>query len=102
TPPPPARRFAGHELGGVLALAVVAFDPLGISYARFLKQYTAEAFFALLAVDRAAAPRHPLAVLALVLGLGTLVSNAQLFLAPPICAVLLVVAARRGDRGPFR
>jgi len=97
------RRFAGHELGGVLALAVVAFDPLGIAYARILKQYTAEAFFALLAIDRAAAwaacpRRSALVTLALVLTLGTLFANAQLFLGPPICAALLVVAARRGDR----
>src|SRR5262245_29457413 len=35
-------RFAGHPLGGVLAVAVVACDPLAIAYAKFLKQYTAE------------------------------------------------------------
>ena len=97
------RRFAGHELGGLLALAVVAFDPLEITYARILKQYTAEAFFALLAIDRAAAwaerpRRRTLAGLVLVLTLGLLFANAQLFLAPPIVATLLAVAARRHDR----
>ena len=92
------RRFAGHELGGVLALAVVAFEPLAIGYAKVLKQYTAEAFFALLAIDRAAAfaerrTRRDLVVLALVLVVGVGFANTQLFLAPPILAALLLDAS---------
>src|SRR5690349_9707772 len=35
-------RFAGHRLGGVLAVAAVAFDPLAVAYSKVLKQYTAE------------------------------------------------------------
>ena len=101
------RRFAGHELGGILALAVVAFEPLGVSYAKLLKQYTAEAFFCILAIDCAAAfaerrRRRDLVVLALVLTGGLAFANSQLFLAPPIFAALLLDALRRGDRRQLR
>lgn len=100
------RRFARHELGGLLALAVVAFEPLAIGYAKVLKQYTAEAFLALLAIDRAAAfaerrARRDLIGLSLVLAVGTGFANTQLFLAPPIFATLLLDAVRRRDRRAF-
>ena len=101
------RRFAGHPLGGVLALAVVAFDPLSISYSRILKHYTAETFFCLLAIDRAAAfaesrARRDLVLLALVLVGGLGFANSQLFLAPPILAALLLDALLRRDRQSVR
>jgi hypothetical protein len=101
------RRFAGHPLGGVLALAAVAFDPLEIDYARVLKQYTAEAFFCLVAIDRATAfagrpCRRNLVVLSLVLTLGLLFANSQLFLAPPIFAALVADALVRRDRDAAR
>jgi len=97
------RRFATHPLGGALALAAVAFDPLEIGYARTLKQYTAEAFFCLVALDPAAvfagAPRRwNLVVLSGVRALGVLFANSQLFLAPPIFAALAVDAHLRRDR----
>lgn len=100
-------RFAGHRLGGLAALASVAFDPLSIRYAKFLKQYTAEAFFGVLALDRAAAfaarrTRRDLLVLLLVLMLGLPFSNAQLFVAPAVLAALLADAAWRRDGRSLR
>jgi hypothetical protein len=97
------RRVTGHWLGGVAALAAVAFDPLGITYGRILKQYTAEAFFCILAIDRAAVfaarrRRRDLLVLTLVLAGGLAFANTQLFLAPPVLATLLVHAIVRRDR----
>jgi len=99
-------RVAGR-LGGVLALAVVAFDPLQIEYARILKQYTAEAFLALLALERTVAyaarrDRASLVVLSLVLALGVPFANAQLLMAPPIFAVLVLGALVRRDRRALR
>ncbi|HWP66584.1 MAG TPA: glycosyltransferase family 39 protein [Candidatus Limnocylindria bacterium] len=96
------RRFAGHRLGGVLAMAAAAFDPLAIGYAKVLKQYTAEAFFCLLALDRAAVfarrrtPRA-LLVVAAVLALGVPFSNAQLVVAPAVFGALLLDALVRRD-----
>jgi hypothetical protein len=88
-------RFAGHPLGGVLALAVVAFAPLSVAYAKVLKQYTAEACLCILTLDRAAAfaasgGRRDLGLLAGVLALGLCFSNAQLFVAPPVLASLVL------------
>jgi predicted membrane-bound mannosyltransferase len=40
-------RLAGDPLGGLCALALVAFDPVSIQYAKQLKQYSAEAFVTL-------------------------------------------------------
>jgi hypothetical protein len=99
-------RFAGG-LGGLLALAAVAFDPLAIAYAKFLKPYTAEAFFCLLGLDRAAVyaerpSRGRLAVLAGVLVVGFGFSHAQLLLAPPLLGALLMHAALRGDGAALR
>ena len=101
------RRLAGHPLGGILALAAVAFDPLEVAFAKVLKQYTAEAFFCVLAIDRAAAfaerrHRRDLVVLSLVLALGLAFANSQLFLAPPVFATLLVDAFVRRDRRALR
>jgi len=100
-------RFAGHRLGGVLALAVVAFDPLSIWYAKFLKQYTAEAFFCVLAVDRAAVfaerrERRDLLAVAAVLALGLPFANAQLFVAPAVLGALLVDTMWRRDGRTLR
>jgi hypothetical protein len=96
------RRVAGHPLGGVLALAAVAFDPLAIAYAKNLKQYTAEAFFCLLAVERTVAfgehpGRRPLVLLALVLVAGLGFTNSQLVVAPATFGALLLDAALRRD-----
>ena len=100
-------RFAAHPLGGILALAVVAFDPLAVAYAKVLKQYSAEVFFCILAIDRAAAfaesrARRDLVVLSLVLTLGLGFANSQLFLAPPVFGTLLLDAFARGDRRSLR
>jgi hypothetical protein len=100
-------RFAAHPLGGILALAAVAFDPLAVSYSKLLKQYTAEAFFCILAIDRAAAfaesrLRRDLVVLSLVLALGLGFANSQLFMAPPVFATLLLDAFVRRDRRSLR
>jgi len=96
------RRFAGHPLGGVLALAAVAFDPLAVAYAKILKQYTAETFFCLLALDRAAVyaqtrTRGDLVRLAAVLALGLCFANAQLFVAPAVLAALVLDALLRRE-----
>jgi len=87
----------------VLALAAVAFDPLAVAYAKVLKQYTAETFFCLLALDRAAAfaetrTRRDLVRVAAVLMLGLCFANAQDFVAPPVCAALLLDALLRRER----
>jgi hypothetical protein len=97
-------RLAGHALGGLFALALVAFDPAGIVWAQQLKPYTAEAALALAAFLAAAAvARRPgtrqIAVLAVVLTLGLTLSNAQLFLAPPVFLALGLQALLRRD-GP--
>lgn len=97
----------GGRLGGLMALAVVAFDPLQIEYARILKQYTAETCLALLAIERAVAyaarrDRTRLAALAIVLALGVPFSNAQLLMAPPVFAALAVDALVRRDGAALR
>jgi hypothetical protein len=86
-------------------------------YAKILKQYTAEAFFCLLAIDRAVAfaerrrsggglrtdrRRRDLALLALVLMLGLAFANAQLFVAPAVLAALALDAVLRRDAATFR
>jgi hypothetical protein len=101
------RRFAGHPLGGVLALAAVAFDPLSIAYAKVLKQYTAEAFFCLLAFVAAARVaergRHAdLALFAGVLVVGLAFANSQLFLGPPLFGALAFDAVLRRDGKALR
>jgi hypothetical protein len=92
--------FAGHAIGGVLALGVVASDPLSIFYSRELKHYTAESFFCLLAfwgLMRCA--RHEraadLVVLSLILVVGTPFANSQLFCAPAVLGALLLSAVGR-------
>jgi hypothetical protein len=100
-------RLAEHPLGGLLALAVVAVDPVSVVWSQQLKPYTAEAAMALLAllaadvVVRRARPAD-IVRLILVLTLGTMVSNAQLLIAPPILAALAARAAVRGDRPTVR
>jgi hypothetical protein len=87
-------RALGGGLAALLAVAAIAFDPFSVAYARTLKHYTAETCFALLAFlaairfARSRATRD-LAALALVLGVGVLFANAQLFLAPPLLAAVL-------------
>jgi len=87
---------------GLLALAAVAFDPTSIVFAKVLKPYTAEAFLALLAflvAIRFVGSRgaRDLVALSLLLGLGVLFANSQLFLAPPLLAALLVHAIWRRE-----
>jgi hypothetical protein len=97
-------RFAGHRLGGVLAVSAAAFDPLATAYAKVLKQYTAETFFCMLALDRAAVfaeRRTPRALveLAAVCTLALAFSNAQLFVTPVVFgAVFLDALVRRDGR----
>jgi hypothetical protein len=96
-------RLAGHALGGLGALVLVAFDPNGIAWSQQLKHYTAEAALALWAFLAADAVvrrgrNADIAMLALVLTLGVTVSNAQLLLAPPLVAALLGEALMRPDR----
>ena len=100
-------QLAGHPLGGLLGLAVVAIDPVSVLWSQQLKPYTAEAAMALLAFLAAdAAVRRARAadvvVLALVLALGTTCSNAQLLVAPPILAALAARALLRGDGAALR
>ena len=100
-------RLADHPLGGLLALAVVAVDPVSVVWSQQLKPYTAEAAMALLpllAADRVARRARTADVvrLALVLTLGTALSNVQLLVAPPILAALAGHAAVRGDRPTVR
>jgi len=100
-------RFAGHPLGGVLALAAVAFDPLSVVYSKILKPYTAETFFCLLAIDQAAAfvesrSRRDLVVLGLVLMAGLGFATSQLFVALPVTAALLLDAVVRRDTRAVR
>jgi len=100
-------RLAGHPLGGLLSLTVVAVDPVSVLWSQQLKPYTAEAALALLAFLSAdAAVRHgrtaDVVVLALVLALGTTFSNAQLMVGPPILAALAARALLRGDGGALR
>jgi len=96
-------RLAGHALGGVFATALVAFDPASIAWSRELKPYSAEAALALgtyLAADAVGRRSRAADVvrLAVVLAAGSLVSHAQLLLAPPLLAALGTQAWRRGDR----
>jgi hypothetical protein len=96
-------RLAGHALGGLGALVLVAFDPTGIAWSQQLKHYTAEAALALWAFLAADAVvrrgrNADFAVLALVLTLGVTVSIAQLLLAPPLVAALLGESLMRPDR----
>jgi hypothetical protein len=92
--------FAGHAIGGVVALAVVAADPLSVAYSRELKHYTAETFFCLLAFSmlmRCARSERVGEVvgLALVLLVGMPFANSQLFVAPAALGALLASAAVR-------
>lgn len=96
-------RFAEHPLGGVFAVAAVAFDPLSIAFSKILKQYTAEAFFCLLAIDAAlraarSGRRRDLGRLVVVLVVGCFFANSQVFVAPPALGAVLVDAALRRDR----
>lgn len=89
-------------LAGVLAVAMLAFEPTAVVYGKLLKSYSAEAFVALLALLATirlaeSGQIRDLVVLALVLALGVLLSNAQLFLAPPLLAASLVVALWRRE-----
>lgn len=95
-------RLAGHELGGLLALGAVALDPSSIAFSKMLKQYSAEAFFALLsflALARALDARDLLSLLwlAAVLVIGVGFANSQVLVAPPLLAVLLFDASSGRD-----
>jgi hypothetical protein len=100
-------RLAGHALGGLFALALVALDPTGIAWAQQLKPYTTEAALALaavLAADRVVRSDRviDLVALALVLTLGATLSNAQLLVAPPLLATLALRAVLRRDGSALR
>jgi hypothetical protein len=100
-------RLAGHAAGGLCALALVAFDPAGIAWAQQLKPYTAEAALALAAFLAAAEVAHrpgtrQVTIMAAVLTLGLTLSNAQLFLAPPLFLALGLQAVLRRDRAALR
>jgi len=92
------RRVAGPA-GALAGLAAVALDPLEIAFSKQLKQYTAEAFFALAALDAlqvlAVAPsRSAVRRLAVALCVGVVFGTAQLFVAGPVLLVALVVVLR--------
>ena len=96
-------RVGGHPLPGLLALATVALDPLDIAFSKNLKQYTAEGFFALLALERlhvATMAPSSRATWGLVLALcgGAMFANTQVFVAPPIMAALAWTALAHRDR----
>jgi hypothetical protein len=94
-------RFAAHAFGGVLALAVIAFEPRSVEQAKLLKHYSAEAFFGVLAFvcagDAARGGRAALIRLGATLCLGVGFSNAQVLLAPPIIGALCLRALVRRD-----
>src|SRR5215470_4018685 len=96
-------RNLGGPLGGLLALAAVAFDPLEIAFAKQLKPYTAESFFALLALERlvvATRTRRSAAIwwLAAVLCVGSAFATSQLVGAAALMAALLICALGARDR----
>lgn len=95
-------RAAGMA-GALVALAAVAFDPLEIAYATQLKQYTAEAFLAVLALDAllafALAPsRRTVRRIAATLSVGIVFGTAQLFVVGPVLAVASTIAVGLDDR----
>jgi len=97
------RRVAGHPLGGLLAVAALAFDPDAIAWTKQLKQYVAEACVALLAVHaayRAADRRTPgaLAWCVATVVVGVTLSNAQLVVGPVVLALLCADALVARDR----
>ena len=101
------RCLAGHPAGGLLALALVALDPVSVIWSQQLKHYSAEAALALLAFLAATAVARrgrtiDVAGLAVVLTLGTALSNAQLLVAPPLLAVLGGHALVARDRSGLR
>jgi hypothetical protein len=90
-------RVAGHLAGGVAAVALVAFDATAVEYAKVLKQYSAEALLAALAVDAALRVKPDgagVGWLGLLLVGGALFSNAQLLIALPLLAALCLQAWR--------
>lgn len=101
------RRLAGHPAGGLLALALVAVDPVSVTWAQQLKHYSAEAALALLAFLAATGVARrgrgtDVAVLVAVLALGVTLSNAQLLVAPPLLTVLAGSALLARDRAGLR
>ncbi len=96
------RTLAG-PLGGLLALTAVAFDPLEIAFAKQLKPYTAEGFFALLALERlvvATRTRRSAAIwwLAVVLCVGSAFATSQLLVAAAFMPALLIGVIGARDR----
>jgi hypothetical protein len=95
------RDLAG-ELGGLLALAVVALDHTSIGWAKTLKQYSAEAFLGVVAFHLAArfaatGQRRDLVLLSISLAIGAAIGATQLLVAPPLLASLLADALVRRD-----
>ncbi|HEV7734867.1 MAG TPA: glycosyltransferase family 39 protein [Candidatus Binatia bacterium] len=98
-------RLAGHALGGLFAVALVALDPASIQWAKQLKQYSAEAALilaTLLAADASIRDRRGLRWLGLLLAVGATVSNAQILAAPPVLAIVLIATLVRRDGLPAR
>jgi hypothetical protein len=96
----------GHRVAGpagaLAALATVSFDPLEIAFAKQLKQYTAEAFFAVAALDALQAfavvpSRGTRRWLALSLCVGVVFGTAQLFVAGPVLVVAIAFAIPHGE-----
>jgi hypothetical protein len=92
--------FAGHAIGGVLAMGVVASDPLSVYYSRELKHYTAESFFCLLTFSQLlrCAQREravDLVILSVILVVGMPFAHSQLFCAPAVLGALLLSAILR-------
>lgn len=98
-------RLAGHPLGGVLAVALVAVDPASIQWAKQLKQYSAEAAMTLAALTLAfdvATDGRRLWLLVALLSVGVALANTLLFAAPPIFLALGIGALARRDVAAFR
>jgi hypothetical protein len=100
-------RRLGGDVAGLVALGAVALDPLGVGYAKELKQYSAEIFFALLSFERLAAyvarpTSRRLWGLALVLVAGLPFANGQLFVAPARQLAAVAPAVVRRDAAAAR
>src|SRR5262249_51793081 len=100
-------RLAGHPAGGLLALALVALDPLSVVWSQQLEHYPAQAAPALLALLPADAVARrgragDVVRLVLVLTVGVTLSNVQLLVAPPLLTVLAGRALLARDRPALR
>jgi hypothetical protein len=98
-------RLAGHPVGGVFAVGLVALDPASIQYAKQLKQYSAETALmlgTLWLTTMLAAGRSPLWLLVVALVGGLTLSNAQILTAPAVVLALVVSSEARARVGSAR